>query len=96
MGATNIRKLSRIKRKKRIRKKLTGTADKPRMSVFRSSKHIYAQLVDDINGNTLVSACSLEGMVKEQPDFDSKVALAVPGAFMALLGAWLSSVAYFT
>lgn len=47
------------------------------MSVFRSSRHIYAQLVDDINGTTLASACSLEGVVKEQPDFESKVAQAV-------------------
>ena len=76
MGTTNLRKVSRLKRKKRIRKKLTGTPDKPRMSVFRSSRHIYVQLVDDINGNTLVSACSLEGAVKEQPEFESKVDLA--------------------
>ena len=46
------------------------------MSVFRSSKHIYAQLVNDVNGSTLASACSLEKAVKEHPDFDSKVATA--------------------
>ena len=76
MGNTSQRKLSRLKRKKSIRKKLSGTAERPRMSVFRSSKHIYAQLVDDVAGGTLVSASSLEKSVKEMPKFESKVAMA--------------------
>jgi large subunit ribosomal protein L18 len=76
MGSTNIRKLSRIKRKKRIRKHLSGTEQKPRMSVFRSSKHIYVQLINDIDGSTVAAASSLEKLVKEQPKFESKVAMA--------------------
>jgi large subunit ribosomal protein L18 len=55
---------------------LSGTEQKPRMSVFRSSKHIYAQLINDIDGSTLAAASSVEKLVKEQPKFESKVAMA--------------------
>ena len=50
--------LKRNKIKKRIRKIVFGTKDKPRLTVFRSNKEIYAQLVDDVNGKTLMSASS--------------------------------------
>ena len=50
----------RLKIKRRIRKKIHGSPDVPRISVFRSNKNISAQLIDDINGNTLSSASSLE------------------------------------
>jgi len=46
---------SRIKRKVRTRKKISGTAERPRLSVFRSDRHIYAQVIDDAEGKTLVS-----------------------------------------
>lgn len=46
--------------RKRIRKIVTGTAERPRLSVFRSNKQIYAQLIDDINGKTIVAASSRE------------------------------------
>ncbi|MCB9228308.1 MAG: 50S ribosomal protein L18 [Deltaproteobacteria bacterium] len=49
-----------IKRKKRIRKKVSGTAERPRLSVFRSARHVYAQVIDDLAGVTLVSASSFE------------------------------------
>ncbi len=55
---TAVRVKARLKNKVRIRKKVKGTAERPRFSVFRSSKHIYAQLVDDETGTTLVSASS--------------------------------------
>ena len=51
---------SRIKRHNRVRNKISGTPERPRLNVFRSAKHIYAQLIDDINGVTLVAASSLE------------------------------------
>lgn len=76
MGATNPSKLSRLKRKKRIRKHLSGTDQKPRMSVFRSSKHIYAQLIDDVSGHTLAAASSMEKVVRDLPKFESKIAAA--------------------
>jgi len=50
----------RKKRHKRVRSKITGTPERPRLNVFRSEKHIYAQIIDDINGVTLCSASSLE------------------------------------
>ena len=45
----------------RIRKKLQGTAERPRLNVYRSMNHIYAQVIDDLNGTTVVSASSAEG-----------------------------------
>jgi len=50
---------ARLRRKKRVRKKIRGTEEKPRLCVFRSSKHIYAQLIDDTTGITLVEGSSL-------------------------------------
>jgi len=54
------RNKSRVKRHYRIRNKITGSAGRPRLSVFRSAKHIYAQLVDDAAGNTLCCASTLD------------------------------------
>lgn len=51
---------ARLKRHGRIRNKVCGTAERPRLNVFRSSKHIYAQLIDDVAGVTLAAASSLE------------------------------------
>lgn len=51
---------ARIARHARVRRKISGTADRPRLSVFRSEKHIYAQIIDDTAGRTLVSASSVE------------------------------------
>jgi large subunit ribosomal protein L18 len=76
MKSSAMRKQARTKRKKRIRKKIFGISERPRLSVFRSSKHFYAQIIEDENGNTLVAASSLESAVKEQPKFDDKVAMA--------------------
>ena len=55
----------RIKRHKRIRNKISGTPERPRLSVFRSTKHIYAQIIDDVNGVTLVAASTMEKTVAE-------------------------------
>ena len=51
---------ARLKRHARVRSKITGTADRPRLDVFRSNSHIYAQIIDDVKGVTLVSAASNE------------------------------------
>ncbi len=50
----------RMKRHNRVRGKISGTPERPRLSVFRSENHIYAQVIDDVAGNTLVSASSVE------------------------------------
>ncbi|MDP9333194.1 MAG: 50S ribosomal protein L18 [Actinomycetota bacterium] len=50
----------RGRRHRRVRKKVTGTAERPRLAVFRSSRHIYVQAIDDLTGRTLVSASTME------------------------------------
>lgn len=60
MASTGIKKIGRLKRKKSIRTKIYGTADRPRLSVFRSAKHIYAQIIDDTISSTLVSVSTLD------------------------------------
>ena len=51
---------ARLKRHKRVRGKISGTAERPRLCVFRSENHIYAQIIDDVAGNTLVAASTVE------------------------------------
>ena len=77
MGSLNIKQQARLKRKKRIRKKISGTLERPRLCVFRSSRQIYAQLIDDLSGHTLAAASSLEESVKQRSEAGGKVALAV-------------------
>lgn len=55
----------RLKRHRRVRGKISGTAERPRLSIFRSNKNIYAQLIDDVAGVTLASASSLDENVSE-------------------------------
>jgi large subunit ribosomal protein L18 len=64
---------SRAKRKKRIRKKVNGDAERPRLTVFRSAKHIYVQVVDDTKGTTLVSVSTLTKDLKAQADEKAKL-----------------------
>ncbi len=59
------RRARRLSRKTRIRKKIQGTAERPRLTVFRSVRHIYAQVVDDLEGRTLASASTLNAEVRE-------------------------------
>ena len=60
MAKTNPKVTARLKRIKRIRKKISGTVDCPRLRVFKSAKHIYGQLIDDVAGHTLVAASTLD------------------------------------
>jgi large subunit ribosomal protein L18 len=76
MGSLSLKKKAHLKRKKRIRKKIVGTPERPRLSVFRSSRHISAQVIDDTDGHTVTSASSMEKTVREQPKFDNKIAVA--------------------
>lgn len=69
MGSNiNPRAASRLKRKRRIRKKVFGTALRPRLCVYRSLKHIYAQIIDDERGVTLVAASTLSPELRGQLD----------------------------
>ena len=58
--SANIKKERRIRRKMRVRKKVSGSPVRYRMTVYRSLKHIYAQIIDDTQNSTLVSACTVE------------------------------------
>jgi large subunit ribosomal protein L18 len=58
--------VQRLRRKRHVRKRVNGTSDRPRLTVFRSHKNIYAQIVDDLAGRTLVAASSQEKPLREQ------------------------------
>ena len=58
--ASSQRHSGRLRRHRRVRKKITGTADRPRMAVFRSNKHITIQVIDDLVGRTIASASTVE------------------------------------
>lgn len=61
---SNAPRLARIRRHARVRSKVEGTTERPRLSVFRSLNHIYAQVIDDTKGQTLVSASSIDKEIK--------------------------------
>lgn len=60
------RRLARLRRRMHVRKKMCGTPERPRLNVFRSLRHIYAQVIDDTVGHTLVSASTVDPEVREQ------------------------------
>ncbi|MCD4773989.1 MAG: 50S ribosomal protein L18 [Bacteroidales bacterium] len=66
MTIKNKKTYRRFRIRQRIRKNVIGTPEKPRLSVFRSNKQIYAQIIDDVNGKTLVSASSKEKGIEEK------------------------------
>jgi large subunit ribosomal protein L18 len=84
---TVIRAETRLKRKKRVRKKIRGTPENPRLCVYRSSKHIYAQIVDDSAGRTLLAASSLSKDLglKSGTDCGNKKGAALVGTAIAKL-----------
>ncbi len=59
MDKTKLKKIKRIRRHRRVRAKVSGTAQRPRLSVFRSNKYIYAQIIDDVEKRTLVASSDL-------------------------------------
>ena len=73
----------RIKIKRRIRKNLVGTAECPRLSVFRSNRHISIQAIDDLTGNTLVAASSLEKEIAQKTGINKSEQAKLVGTRMA-------------
>ncbi len=62
----NPKLAARLKRRQRIRRKISGSEGRPRLSVFRSARHIYVQIIDDGKGQTLVAASTLSGEIKDK------------------------------
>jgi len=78
------RRLARLKRHKRVRKKISGNSEKPRLCIFRSLKHIYAQVIDDKKGITLVSLSTLDSEIKEKEKYQGNVKSAeILGSLLA-------------
>ena len=74
----------RLKRHERVRNKISGTAARPRLSVYRSLNHIYAQIIDDVAGNTLVACSTVEKAIAESvKDLTKKEAAKVVGGEVA-------------
>jgi large subunit ribosomal protein L18 len=81
MGIDKVERAA-LRRKYHVLKKVFGTPERPRLTVFRSNKHIYAQIVDDVAGATLVSACS-KGKGLQLPRGSNKKAAEVVGEAVA-------------
>ena len=75
------RKMERARRHARVRRKISGTAERPRLCVFRSNANLYAQVIDDVAGNTLVSASTLDKEIKTK--YSNKEAAKEVGALIA-------------
>lgn len=77
MGKTSTTVLARLRRKVAIRKRIFGSSERPRLTVFRSANHIYAQIIDDTTGHTLVAASTRSPELKELEGHRGNVAAAV-------------------
>lgn len=76
MSSLSQKKISRLKRQVRVRKKIKGTAERPRLNVFKSAKHIYAQLINDVDGSTVASASTLLDEVSTGLDYTGNIEAA--------------------
>jgi large subunit ribosomal protein L18 len=77
MDAQKLKHRRQLRRRRHVRKGVVGTAEKPRLSVFRSSKHIYAQLIDDLNGVTLAAASSSSKELRTSQKHGANIKAAV-------------------
>ena len=75
--AVSTRSEARIKRHRRVRKNVAGTAERPRLAVFRSNRHIVAQVIDDISGRTVAAASTLEAEVRQGGPANTEAAAKV-------------------
>ena len=84
MKPTVKKVFQRLRRKRRVRKRVSGTMDRPRLSVFRSHKHLYAQIIDDDAGRTLAAMSTLNGQLRGQLRYGgNKAAAAAVGKALA-------------
>ena len=84
MNQRKIVEVRRLRRQRHVRKRLHGTPERPRLAVFRSSKHIYAQVVNDDTGTTLASASTLDPEVRRDLAYGgNKAAATIVGKLVA-------------
>jgi large subunit ribosomal protein L18 len=76
LSSLDQKKAARIKRQVRVRKKIKGTPARPRLNVFKSARHIYAQLIDDTTGKTLVAASTVKGEVNSELKYTGNIEAA--------------------
>ena len=84
MSSLAEKKVARIKRQVRVRKKIKGTTERPRLNVFRSASHIYAQLIDDTCGSTLAAASTLVGDLESTGNIEAAKKVGAEIARLAL------------
>ena len=76
MSSLGQKKAARLKRQVRVRKKIKGSTERPRLNVFKSARHIYAQLIDDTTGKTLVAASTVMEEVKTDLKYTGNIEAA--------------------
>jgi large subunit ribosomal protein L18 len=76
VGRIEEKKRNRANRRRRIRSKVHGTAEKPRLSIFRSTRHIYAQIIDDDMGTVLTSASTMEAQLRASSKYGGNIEAA--------------------
>ena len=76
MDQQKVKKRRQLRRRRHVRRNITGTSERPRLSVFRSSKHIYAQLIDDLQGVTLAAASSRTAEVAKAAPYGGNIKAA--------------------
>lgn len=96
MSSALERRKARDRRHRRVRKHLSGTPERPRLAVFRSNRHIVAQVIDDTGGRTLAAASSLEAGVRSAGPTGNRTAAAAVGKLVAerALAAGVTKVAF--
>ena len=85
MAKTSVKTVTRLKRQVRVRKKVRGSSERPRLNVFKSARHIYAQIINDTNGTTLVAASTLSDAAKDLANGGNVAAASAVGKEIARL-----------
>jgi len=76
LSSLALKKMAHLKRKIRVRKKIKGTSERPRLNVYRSARHIYAQIIDDTTGVTLVAASTVQSEVVDALKYSGNIEAA--------------------